>query len=88
MKITKEQLAAIIKEEVYNFLRENESKELNEQWPYIKASREEALEEAGTAPDGGSRVAGARKKCTDQGKRWDAKEVSKPGGLKRACKDK
>jgi len=31
MKITKEQLAAIIKEEVYNFLRENESKELNEQ---------------------------------------------------------
>jgi len=31
MKITKEQLAVIIKEEVYNFLRENESKELNEQ---------------------------------------------------------
>ena len=46
------------------------------------------LKESGTAPDGGKRVAAARKKCVDGGKWWDAKEVSKPGGIFKACKDK
>ena len=80
MNISRNRLEEILREEIDAVMAE--------QWPYSDASREEALEEAGTAPDGGNRVAAARKKCTDQGKWWDAKEVSKPGGIKRACKDK
>jgi len=54
----------------------------------VKTPLRSELKESGTAPDGGKRVAAARKKCVDDGKWWDAKEVSKPGGIFKACKDK
>jgi hypothetical protein len=54
----------------------------------VKTPLRSELKESGTAPDGGKRVAASRKKCVDDGKWWDAKEVSKPGGIFKACKDK